>query len=191
MWLNRTFSLLDQTCGDRFWQCMLFGNVCCKRRQEDLEDLWLLHQIRLSNMTLITLFFSQTKKLQVKYTLKRLPDVFEIRDEKCVIMGTHFYFHEKHVESRFEVNKEVARFFSDGNTECMKDLRSVSSCVSWLWMKVGSITVQLVRLMISVFGWQDFLRDDITLVKWHHLLTLPAWFVSNITFHREIMSRNG
>lgn len=88
-----------------------------------MEDLWLLHQIRQSNMTLITLFFSQTKKLQVKYTLKRLPDVFEIRDEKCVIMGTHFYFHEKHVESRFEVNKEVARFFSDGNTECMKDLR--------------------------------------------------------------------
>ncbi|KAK7114721.1 uncharacterized protein [Littorina saxatilis] len=69
------------------------------------------------------LLFVKTKKLQVRYTLKSLPDVYEIRDEKCVIMGTHFYFHEKYVESLFEVNKEVAHFFSDGNTDCFKDLR--------------------------------------------------------------------
>ena len=72
----------------------------------------------------------QTKKLQVKYSLKSRAEVFEIRDEKCVIMGTKFYFHEKHVESVMEVNKEVARFFSNGDTDCMVYLRYVS-CVCW------------------------------------------------------------
>ncbi|XP_076448916.1 LOW QUALITY PROTEIN: uncharacterized protein LOC143285481 [Babylonia areolata] len=69
------------------------------------------------------LLFVKTKKLQVRYSLKSLPEVCEIRDEKCVIMGTQFYFHEKHVESKLEVSTEIARFFSDGNTDCMKDLR--------------------------------------------------------------------
>ena len=85
----------------------------------------------MSHVALTALLFSQTKKLQVRYLLKSLPEVFEIRDEKCVIMDKHFYFNEKHVESKFEVNKEVARFFSDGNTDCMKDLRLVPSCGSW------------------------------------------------------------
>ena len=82
------------------------------------------------------LLFSQTKKLQVRYSLKSLPEVFEIRDEKCVIMEKHFYFNEKYVESKVEVNKEVARFFSDGNMECMKDLRLETSCGSWQRVKV-------------------------------------------------------
>lgn len=67
--------------------------------------------------------FVKTKKLQVRYSLRSHPDASEIRDEKCVIMGSYFYFHEKHVNSLFEVNKEVARFFSYGDMDCLKDLR--------------------------------------------------------------------
>ncbi|KAL8608369.1 hypothetical protein ACOMHN_002602 [Nucella lapillus] len=69
------------------------------------------------------LLFVKTKKLQVRYSLKSLPEVCEIRDEKCVIMGSMFYFHEKHMDSILDINFEVARFFSDGNTDCMNGLK--------------------------------------------------------------------
>lgn len=70
------------------------------------------------------LLFVKTKKLEVRYSLQSVEEVSEIRPEKCVIMGSHFYFHEKHISSLTEVNREVSRFFSNGNSNCMKDLRN-------------------------------------------------------------------
>ncbi|XP_025076268.1 uncharacterized protein LOC112553340 isoform X4 [Pomacea canaliculata] len=69
------------------------------------------------------LLFLADKKLEVKYSLKTLTDVYEIKPEKCVISGSHFYFNEKHVESLVEVNREVARYFSNGDKDCFRDLR--------------------------------------------------------------------
>ena len=77
--------------------------------------------VTLATAILFNIF--QTKELQVRYALKSRPEAFRIQDEKCVIMGSYFYFHENYVKSVNEINKEVARFFSDGSTECMKDLR--------------------------------------------------------------------
>ena len=63
------------------------------------------------------------KKLEVRYSLKYFQTAFEVREEKCVIVDSCFYFNDKHVESTTEINKEIARFFSSGNNDCMKDLR--------------------------------------------------------------------
>nr|KAG5712633.1 hypothetical protein BaRGS_029688 [Batillaria attramentaria] len=74
--------------------------------------------------TLKNTMFVKVKGLEVRYSLKSIPEVYVIRPEKCVITGSHFYFQEKYVESYLEVNKEVARFFSNGDSDCMKDLRN-------------------------------------------------------------------
>ncbi|CAL1544092.1 unnamed protein product [Lymnaea stagnalis] len=77
--------------------------------------------------TLKELIFSQVERLEARYELIDRSDICEIRDEKCIVKGKCFYFHEKYVSSQLEINKEVAKFFSEGNEKCFKELRSFLS----------------------------------------------------------------
>ncbi|KAH9515759.1 hypothetical protein Btru_011923 [Bulinus truncatus] len=70
------------------------------------------------------LIFSQVERLQVRYDLAHLPDVFVIKEERCVVTDKCFYFHEKFVDNHFEINKELARYFSEGDEKCMRELRN-------------------------------------------------------------------
>ncbi|XP_005090510.1 uncharacterized protein LOC101857532 isoform X2 [Aplysia californica] len=75
------------------------------------------------------LLFTQVWKLEVRYELTDRPDVYEIRSEKCIVKDKHFYFHKDAVESQSEINREVAKFFSEGNEDCIRELRSFLSQV--------------------------------------------------------------
>ncbi|CAG5134711.1 unnamed protein product, partial [Candidula unifasciata] len=79
--------------------------------------------------TLKELLFSQVGQLEVRYELIGRPDVFEIRQEKCVVKDKHFYFHEQYIGNQADINREVAKYFSEGNDECCKELRSFLSQV--------------------------------------------------------------
>lgn len=54
-------------------------------------------------------------------------DTFVIQQEKCVINPPEFYFHKDHLATLGDIaNKEVARFFSRGKTDCHNLLRLVT-----------------------------------------------------------------
>ena len=72
---------------------------------------------------LVAFYFRQVDKLEVKYELKDLPDIFVIRSEKCMVKDKHFYFHKDAIGSQSEINREVAKFFSEGNEDCIRELR--------------------------------------------------------------------
>ncbi|XP_059138506.1 uncharacterized protein LOC131926926 isoform X3 [Physella acuta] len=77
--------------------------------------------------TLKEFLFSQVEHLEVRYELTGRTDVFEIREEKCIVKDKCFYFHEKYVSSQVEINKEIAKYFSEGNEKCFRELRSFLS----------------------------------------------------------------
>ncbi|KAL3859496.1 hypothetical protein ACJMK2_009715 [Sinanodonta woodiana] len=68
--------------------------------------------------------FFQVEKLEVVYSLRNHPSVIEIRQEKCIIKPPVFYVQKDHVESIPEINRELARVFSQRNPECNTALRS-------------------------------------------------------------------
>lgn len=55
--------------------------------------------------------------------MKHTPDVFVIRNEKCVLKENFFYFHTDHIESYPDINKEIAKMFSNSDQKCCKDIR--------------------------------------------------------------------
>ncbi|BFZ19889.1 hypothetical protein BsWGS_22929 [Bradybaena similaris] len=79
--------------------------------------------------TLKELLFSQVGQLEVRYELIGRPDVFEIRQEKCVVKDKIFYFHEQFIGNQTDINREVAKYFSEGNKDCVKELRNFLSQV--------------------------------------------------------------
>ncbi|KAK0061751.1 protein NO VEIN isoform X6, partial [Biomphalaria pfeifferi] len=74
--------------------------------------------------TLKHLSFIQVNHLEVKYELIGKPDIFVIREEKCVVTEQCFYFHEKYIDSHVEIIKELAKYFSDGDEDCFRELRN-------------------------------------------------------------------
>ena len=67
--------------------------------------------------------FVQVDRLEVEYKLKGRLDVQpEIRQEKCIVKDHHFYFHKDSISSQSEINREVAKYFSDGDENCSSDL---------------------------------------------------------------------
>ncbi|XP_045191511.2 uncharacterized protein LOC123548375 [Mercenaria mercenaria] len=72
--------------------------------------------------------FYQTSKLEVSYWLNYMSqDTFVIQEEKCVIHPPEFYFHREHLKALVEIHREIARYFSRGNTDCSSALRSFLS----------------------------------------------------------------
>lgn len=63
------------------------------------------------------------KTLEVKYSLNHTPDVFVIRNEKCVLKENVFYFHTDHTESYPDINKEIAKMFSNSDQKCSRNIR--------------------------------------------------------------------
>ncbi|XP_062567288.1 uncharacterized protein LOC134229558 [Saccostrea cucullata] len=74
---------------------------------------------RLSSMQ-----FFKVKSLEVRYSLNHTPDVFILRKEKCVQTESTFYFHRDFTEYYQDINKEVAKLFSNSQDRCFKDLRA-------------------------------------------------------------------
>ncbi|KAK3603430.1 hypothetical protein CHS0354_009413 [Potamilus streckersoni] len=86
--------------------------------------------------------FFQVGKLEVKYSLVNRPDVFIIRSEKCIIKPPTFFFHKDHLESISEVNRELARIFSNGNSNCCTVLRSFLAELSNIINNVSDDTIE-------------------------------------------------
>lgn len=63
------------------------------------------------------------KTLEVKYSLNHSQDVFVLRNEKCVLKENVFYFHTDHIESYPDINKEIAKMFSNLDERCFKDIK--------------------------------------------------------------------
>ena len=61
----------------------------------------------------------------MKYELKGHQDVSVIRHEKCIVKDHHFYFQKDAIGNQSEINREVAKYFSEGNEKCIRDLRLV------------------------------------------------------------------
>ncbi|XP_061196696.1 uncharacterized protein LOC133204972 [Saccostrea echinata] len=74
---------------------------------------------RLSSMQ-----FFKVKSLEVRYSLNHTPDVFVLRKEKCVQTESTFYFHRDYTECYPDINKEIAKLFSNSDDRCSKDLRA-------------------------------------------------------------------
>lgn len=59
----------------------------------------------------------------MKYSLDHTPDVFVIKNEKCMLKENVFYFHTDHIESYPDINKEIAKMFSNSDQKCCRDIR--------------------------------------------------------------------
>ncbi|GFS15970.1 tudor domain-containing protein [Elysia marginata] len=68
------------------------------------------------------LIFVEVHQLEVRYELKGHPEIFEIQQEKCMVKGNMFYFHQAHRSSQSEINREIAKYFSCGNESCRRGL---------------------------------------------------------------------
>ncbi|XP_055892730.1 uncharacterized protein LOC106068793 isoform X2 [Biomphalaria glabrata] len=96
--------------------------------------------------TLKDLNFIQVNQLEVKYELIGKPDIFVIREEKCVVTEKCFYFHEKYIDSHVEINKELAKYFSDGDEDCFRELRNfLPQVISILEKKVEETFEELLE----------------------------------------------
>ena len=77
-----------------------------------------------------TMTFGSVAKLEVVYRIAGSPADLppEIRQEKCRLTDQlEFFVHKDMIyqlsSSRAEVNKELTRFFSQGDSRCFKDIR--------------------------------------------------------------------
>lgn len=66
----------------------------------------------------------QTNSLEVRYWLKCDPDIYIIRPESCSLKMEQFIFHRDAVESYGEINKVIARVFSNNDRTCYRELRN-------------------------------------------------------------------
>ncbi|CAH1791177.1 unnamed protein product [Owenia fusiformis] len=68
--------------------------------------------------------FGQVEKLEAVYSIKHRPDIIVIQNEKCRIRDTEFCVQKDHVETYFEINREIAKYFSDDDATCMQEIRN-------------------------------------------------------------------
>ena len=58
------------------------------------------------------------------YSLKQLPLVVVIQNEKCrIIDDQQFCVHFDYMSSYSDINKELARYFSCGDTQCFRGIK--------------------------------------------------------------------
>ncbi|XP_053402751.1 uncharacterized protein LOC123550539 [Mercenaria mercenaria] len=103
-----------------------------------------LEQIKTKDMLKDAKFF-QAGKLEVSYWLTSMTkDTFVVQEVKCNITPPEFYFHKDHVAAVSEINKEVAKYFSRGDSECNTALRSFLSECSNIISGVTAETIEAV-----------------------------------------------
>ena len=95
--------------------------LCLLSQFEDIYQSWLDEDIQ---ATLTGLQFGKVGRLDLVYSLKQQPDIVEVIEEKCrLIEGREFQVHYESVHSFIDINKELARYFSRGDTPCFRELK--------------------------------------------------------------------
>lgn len=67
--------------------------------------------------------FAKVGKLDVIYSLKQNPDIRVIRKEACLIENNEFKVREDAASSEQDIDRYIARYFSLGIPECIKNLK--------------------------------------------------------------------
>ncbi|XP_067652769.1 uncharacterized protein [Haliotis asinina] len=97
--------------------------ACLYWHHEDVYKELVEHKDVVSKLKIIS--FTQVSKLEVIYTLTNNPEPRVIRPERCIQTGNQFFFQTSQVDSHADVNREIAKYFSCGDEDCLKYLRDI------------------------------------------------------------------
>lgn len=72
----------------------------------------------------ICVIYIQVGKLEMVYSLRQLPDVVSVQEERCqVIEDRELCVVYNHVNSYSDINRELARYFSLGDLQCRREIK--------------------------------------------------------------------
>ncbi|XP_064610417.1 uncharacterized protein LOC135474759 [Liolophura sinensis] len=96
---------------------------------------------------LLTMSFMQVGTLEVVYSLRHSPETIKRNKEACTYdqENNTFFFHKEHVNKYPDINREIAKCFSDNDAQCMKDLRGFLAELTSIFQTSGDVQELLDR----------------------------------------------